>query len=264
MSLPDDLEINHILKRLQTKAIGRSTFTLDDETESTNDELLSDSLRSSPHGAVAVADHQTAGRGRNTRTWFSPPGVNLLFSVLFRPPLPVSQFGSFGLAAGVALYNVIHWYVTAPARLKWPNDLLIEGKKVAGILCQSNLGENPAVVVGVGLNVNVTADEFPLELRDTVTSLRQLTGKVFDRSHLLAELLLSIETQYEIWLNDRLALFRAWEERAQIHGAAVRVIEANETYEATAQGLDDEGRLMVMWNGRPRAVACGDVHLLEV
>jgi len=264
MSLPDDLLPARVRPLLQTKFFAREFFQVFEGVPSTNAQLLALSSQGAPHGAVIVADYQSFGRGRFERTWFSPPGRNLLFSILLRPTAKERGIAGLVLAAGIAVHDVVRRSVERPVRLKWPNDVLVGRKKIAGILCQSFLAEQPAVVVGVGLNVNVAADEFPAELRDTAASLRQVTGRVFDRGRLLAELLLSLEAQYKIWLIDRPALFRAWEERAEIHGAPVRVVEAKETYEATAQGLDDEGRLVVMLNGRSRAVACGDVHLLEV
>jgi BirA family biotin operon repressor/biotin-[acetyl-CoA-carboxylase] ligase len=264
MSLPVDLQLSRLQPLLRTKFIGREMLVVLEAADSTNAYLLESASRGAPHGAVVAADYQTAGRGRQTRSWFSPPGAALLCSILLRPPVAPEQIAGLVLAAGLAVFQVVRSAVGDIVRLKWPNDVLINGRKAAGILCQAVLGDQPAAVVGVGLNVNLSPGEFPIELRDTSTSLSQAAGRTFDRGSLLAELLFQLEMQYENWLNDRAAVYRAWEQGAAIHGSPVRIVEAGETYDAVAERLDDEGRLIVLVEGRTRVVACGDVHLQGV
>jgi BirA family transcriptional regulator, biotin operon repressor / biotin---[acetyl-CoA-carboxylase] ligase len=143
-----------------------------------------------PEGALVVADHQTAGRGRLGRTWEDVPGKSLLFSLLLRPSAPMPIWPELSLVAGGAVARVLGGEVRAP------NDVFLNGKKVAGILPEATKGR---VVLGIGVNVNHTEDELP---RDTVkppTSLRVETGREHDRDALLAELLVELERAYDDW-----------------------------------------------------------------
>ncbi len=247
---------------LRTEVFGRECCIMVDRTGSTNADALALEL-DAPHGAVVVAEYQTAGRGRGDRTWFSPPGANLLFSVLLRPPAPATAWPGLVLVAGVAVYEVVRGLVAAPVRLKWPNDVLIYGRKVAGILCQSRLGKNPAVAVGIGLNVNMTTRDLPRDLRTSAISLRDLDGRAHSRARVLALLLAALERQYDFWRRDRKRVWRAWEAAAHLRGAPIRVVEARREYDAVAQGLDRAGRLLVTIRGRRRTVVSGDVLLLK-
>jgi BirA family biotin operon repressor/biotin-[acetyl-CoA-carboxylase] ligase len=208
--------------------------------DSTNRYLLDEARGGAPEGVVAVADHQTAGRGRLGRTWESPAGASLLCSVLLRPTLPVERLhlavAVVALAACDAASAVAGWRPL----LKWPNDLLApDGGKLAGVLAEADL---PAVVVGIGLNVAWAPDG--------AASL----GVDVSRDEVLGALLESLDALYGSW--DEVA--RRYRDECATIGQRVRVELAGETFEGTATAVTDEGHLVV--DGR--VVTAGDVvHL---
>lgn len=151
-----------------------------------------------PEGAVAVAEEQTEGRGRLGRTWHAPAGSSVLVSVLLRPPVDPSRLPELSLVAGGAVAEAIAQVTGIDPAIKFPNDVLVGGKKVAGILAESSEGR---VVLGVGVNVNQTADELPHDTPTEPTSLRIEVGERIDRAALLAEILQLLERDYDRWVS---------------------------------------------------------------
>lgn len=156
-------------------------------TDSTNEDARRLVERGAPSGTVVVADGQRAGRGRSGRTWFSPPGLNIYLTGLYRLPMPADRLSGLTLDAGTAVCQLVR-EVGVDALAKWPNDVLVGERKLAGILAELVLGEAPAVLIGVGLNVNLTADQLPSELAEIATSLRVETGRTHDRESLVMRL----------------------------------------------------------------------------
>ena len=263
MKLPADLSQPAIADSLTTAWLGHERLIVVTHTGSTNADLLIQAAQGAPAGTVLVADHQNAGRGRKVRQWFNQPGRDLLVSVLFRPPSPVDQWPGLVLAAGIAAYKTLTEYSPEALRLKWPNDILLNGRKVCGILCQTQLSDSPAVVVGIGLNVNSIPEEYPDDLSATATSLAAVAGNPLPRDKLLVRLLFHLEKWYELWLHDRPQVWRRWEQLAQIENQNVTVMEETRTYPARAEGLNADGSLRVRVNNELRHVACGDVLLTE-
>lgn len=191
-----------------------------------------------PEGAVAVADFQSAGRGRLGRRWTAPPGTALLCSVLLRPP-PESRIAQLSLVGGLATAQTVEVALERPARLKWPNDVLVDGCKVAGLLAEARDG---VVVLGVGLNVNQTTAELPADARIPAASLRTIDGAERDRDVLLALLLERLEAAYGSWLACGLqALHGELASRDALAGRAVSV----DGRSGRALGIDTEGRLVL-------------------
>jgi BirA family biotin operon repressor/biotin-[acetyl-CoA-carboxylase] ligase len=225
------------------------------ETGSTNTDLAAAARAGAPEGAVLVAEHQRAGRGRIGRGWISPPRAGLTVSVLLRPPVPPARWGWLPLLAGVALVEAVE---LGAAALKWPNDLLVGERKCAGILVDA-VGE--AAVVGIGLNVTHTADELP----DGATSLALAGARTTDREPLLRAVLDRIEHWYGAWRAaggdpDRCGLRDAYRERCATVGRAVRVaLPGGAELTGEAESIDREGRLLVRTAGGSRAVAAGDI-----
>jgi BirA family biotin operon repressor/biotin-[acetyl-CoA-carboxylase] ligase len=142
-----------------------------------------------PEGAVVLADHQRAGRGRRGRAWSAPPGAALLFSVVLRPPIPVARWPELGLAAGCAVAEAVDTVAEVGARLKWPNDVLAGGRKLAGVLAEGLAGPDPAVVLGIGINVSQAEGDWPPELAGRAVSLAMLGRPGVDRPALLGMVL---------------------------------------------------------------------------
>jgi BirA family biotin operon repressor/biotin-[acetyl-CoA-carboxylase] ligase len=196
---------------------------------------------------VVIAEHQTAGRGRLGRTWVSAPRAGLWLSVMLRPRVEVSRWGWLPLLAGVALADTV-----AGSRLKWPNDLLLNGRKAAGILAEAITPVT--VVVGIGLNVSQDLDELPAGV--SATSLR-LEGLDRDRTELAARLLSNLKARYEDWTGLR----EDYLARCDTIGRSVRVILPGDTeITGEAVGVDEDGRLIVQaGDGRLCPIAAGDV-----
>ena len=212
--------------------------------DSTNRYLLECAAAGQPEGVVAVADEQTAGRGRLDRSWIAPPGAALLVSVLLRPRLPIERFHLVTLAAALAAIDAVIALAGVEARLKWPNDVVVDDRKLAGILAESD-GAG-AVVVGMGLNVR--GDWFPPELAPTATACP------VDRDELLEAWLRAFDARLD-GLDGVLDAARA---SSATLGRRVRVELAHESFEGVATDLTPEGYLVV--DGR--VVTAGDVvHL---
>ena len=218
--------------------------------DSTNRYLLECASQGAPEGVVAVADEQTAGRGRLGRTWVAPAGSALLVSALLRPALPVERLHLVTLAAGLAALDALEALDVAGApdggraALKWPNDVVVDDRKLAGILAEADGGG--AVVVGMGANVR--PDALPADLREIATAVR------VERADLLAEWLRA----YDARLAALDGVIAAATARSATLGRRVRVELARETFEGTADAITDDGYLVV--DGR--VVTAGDVvHL---
>lgn len=222
------------------------------ECESTQLLLLESDL---PEGAVAVADHQTGGKGRHGRRWVAPPGTSLLVSVLLRPP-PERDLPELSLVAALATAEAIEGATGLALQIKWPNDVMLNRRKVAGVL--SELADG-AVVCGIGINVNQARDELPLDAPTEPGSLRSLTGTTYDRAALLEALLLHLERRYDEWLTGGLAaVYGEVGARDFLRGRHVTV----DGDQAIASMIRSDGRLEV-WtgngHGETRVVESGEV-----
>lgn len=207
-----------------------------------------------PEGAVAVCEEQTAGRGRLGRTWTAPAGAAVLCSILLRPP-PGRQAAELSLVGGLAVAEVVEEALGAPAGLKWPNDVLVSGRKLAGILAESVSG---AVALGVGLNVNQAEGDLPPDARTPPASMRTVDGVARDRAPLLAALLASLERAYDTWGELGLAGLHAEIARRDVlAGRRVRVGELA----GIAAGIDAAGALVLDTPSGRRAVISGEVSV---
>jgi BirA family biotin operon repressor/biotin-[acetyl-CoA-carboxylase] ligase len=229
-------------------------------TGSTNDDALLAARSGAPHGSVFLADEQTAGRGRRGHTWLAAPGQSLLFSVLLRPKLELAQVSALTLAVGLALRDAVLPLISTVPEIKWPNDLLVNGKKLAGVLVESQLqGDRlQAVVVGVGLNVAIR--EFPGEIAATATSLALLGAARLERETLLVELLDAIAARVTTYQNQGLSsLLNELNAVDALRGKRVRV----EGTSGIGRGLDEQGRLLIEDEQQAlHAILSGTVELL--
>jgi BirA family biotin operon repressor/biotin-[acetyl-CoA-carboxylase] ligase len=215
------------------------------ETESTQGLLRPDD----PEGAVAVADEQTAGKGRLGRTWSAPVGSALLVSVLLRPP-PGPQVAQLALVGGLATAEAVEHALDLSVQIKWPNDVMVYRRKVAGILAEAR---DSAVVLGIGLNVNQTRGDLPSEARMPAASLRTVDGVARERAPLLADLLLRLERHYEAWRDGGLdAVYDGLGSRDFLRGRRISV----DGLSGVADGIDRQGRLLV----GDKAVVSGEVE----
>ena len=232
-----------------------------DETESTNDDAAAAAKAGAPHGALFGAETQTRGRGRRGGQWFSTPGQGLWFSVLLRPTFAAERAPGLSLCAGLAVRAAVAERVSADVRVKWPNDVLAGGRKLAGILVESQLQNARIASVVVGVGINVAQRELPAPIADTATSLALLSASDAGRERLLADFLEQLELELG---------------RLSMHGMAA-VAEALAPYDALLErrlridaleghgaGIDASGRLRLrLADGREELVASGHVELLD-
>ncbi len=249
------------------------------ETGSTNADLAERARTGELEGAVLVTDHQVAGRGRRDRTWTAPPRASIAVSVLLRPPatVPAERWSWLTLLAGVAVTDALRQTCGLVATLKWPNDVLVpvyplgrpigpdpDQGKVAGLLAEMvQAGPGPAVVLGLGLNVSQDPDELPVP---TATSLKLAGSAVLDRDTVLRSVLRALSERYRAWTavdgDPGAGLAAAYRERCDTIGRPVRVqLPAGGVLEGLAEGVDDEGRLLVRGprDAESRALSAGDV-----
>ncbi|HHL39644.1 MAG TPA: biotin--[acetyl-CoA-carboxylase] ligase [Deltaproteobacteria bacterium] len=249
---------------LATEFVGRSLH-FHEELDSTNRTAHELAAAGAPEGAAVVAESQRAGRGRLGRRWHSPPGLNIHTSIVLRPAVEPHRAHGLTLMAAVALAETIASTAGVRPALKWPNDVLIEGRKTAGILLElvSEADRVGFVVVGMGVNVNSTADDFPPELRGRATSLRQAAGTELSRTALLQALYLNVEKWYKVLLHAGLGpVLDAWRGYFGHEGRTVRVRGlGGETVEGVCAGVDSDGALLVRRpSGRVERVLAGDVE----
>jgi BirA family transcriptional regulator, biotin operon repressor / biotin---[acetyl-CoA-carboxylase] ligase len=254
--------IDDLAPLLRTRAFGRRAEH-HPSIDSTNRRALELAEAGAPAGMLVVADVQTAGRGRHGRAWLADPGLNLLCSVVLRPPLAADRLGLVTIASGVAVAEAVEPLVAplAPA-LKWPNDVLLEGRKICGMLLEARHGAGPpAVVLGIGLNVNQV--DFPAPLAETATSLRLETGRLIPRAALLAHLLERLETWSDRLADDGGSSAReAFHERMALREQTVHVRTVDgATVSGRALGVAEDGALRLATASGERRVHAGEVTL---
>lgn len=260
---PDALLADDLLARLgKTKIIGRDIRVFE-QTTSTNDvveKLARDGVR---EGVVVFAESQTKGRGRLGRKWISPARKGLWFSILLRPNLRPQQTTQLTIASATALRRAIHSETGLPVEIKWPNDILVYGKKAAGILTEmsAELDRVRHVIPGIGIDVNQDANEFPPELRKIATSLKIERGESVSRAELAAAILRELDEDYTRVCAGKFSEISAeWEEHCGTIGKGVTVQIGDRKIRGRAESLDDEGALILRTeHGQLQRITGGDV-----
>ena len=248
---------------MQTEWAGRNVLYFD-ETDSTNTEAKRAAEAGAPHGTLAVADYQTMGKGRRGRNWTPPRGVGIWMSILIRPALHPSCASMLTLVAALAVADGIKRICGLDSRIKWPNDVVINGKKVCGILTEmsTELECINYVVTGIGINANI--ESFPEEIRDVAASLYLETGKRVKRSRLIGAVMEAYEGYYSRFMErgDMSGLLDAYNGLLANRDNAVRVLDPEDEYTGTALGIDPMGRLLVRTDdGFIRSVLSGEVSV---
>jgi BirA family biotin operon repressor/biotin-[acetyl-CoA-carboxylase] ligase len=217
-----------------------------------------------PECTLVIADEQTAGRGRLQRTWWAPPGSSLLLTILLRPDLAPRQVQRLTMICSLSVCDAIAQVCGMSAQVKWPNDVLIDGKKVCGILTELDLMGNVLnyALVGIGINVNVDFVHAP-PLMAPATSLMMEAGRAVSRLDLLIALLSGIETRYEA-LKEGQFFHEEWAARLATIGCEVQASDGNEHWRGVAVGVDEDGALLIcLTDGTVQRVLAGDVTLRE-
>ncbi|SCY75192.1 BirA family transcriptional regulator, biotin operon repressor / biotin-[acetyl-CoA-carboxylase] ligase [Lachnospiraceae bacterium XBB2008] len=279
----DDIK-NDIMNRLRTDYMARSLYYYD-KTDSTNLRIRQLAEEGAPEGTLAVADMQTAGKGRRGRGWISPSGMNIYMSLLLKPAIPASDASMITLIAAMAVAGAVRDFPEAstggmadtstgvsgtPAdiKIKWPNDIVVGGRKVCGILTEMDLDGEAIrdVIVGIGINVNQDSrEEFPEEIRETASSLRiELGTGEIDRGALIARIMDLFEKEYDEFIKcgDLSFMKERYDDMLAGLGGQVRVLDPKGEYTGMSRGMDERGRLLVETDDKTvRPVYAGEVSV---
>lgn len=262
LATPGSLDGCDIRTRLKSHLLGREILTFRRVT-STNDVASALARGGAGEGAVVIAEEQSRGRGRMGRDWHSPPGTGLWFSIILRPSFEARESSTISLAAAVGVATALDRAYGVKAQIKWPNDVMVRGRKICGILTEGEFIGNEVsfVVVGVGLNILTRSVDFPVGLRDTSTSLRLETGEEIVRTRVFSDVLASIEDRYiELCSSGFENIRRDILGRSMLVGRLVKVTTGTGGIEGVAQDIDSSGALIVRKeNGAVERILAGDV-----
>ncbi len=260
--VPDRLYPWEIEQHLQTKYMGRS-IVYKENVDSTNALAFKLALTDASEGTCVVAETQSAGKGRLQRKWHSPYAKNIYMSVVLRPTLHPSRVYPLTFISSLAVYDTLAALGVTP-RLKWPNDVLIDTKKICGTLIELSTEADSVrfVIVGIGFNVNMTRAEMDPEIRDKATSLFMETKNRFERARICGMLLGTLEGYYQILKTDGVdEICRLWEERAKTKGKYMEITQMDNVYRGISQGIDKDGAILLEEDGRVTRVIAGDVRV---
>lgn len=260
-----------VRSRLKTHLIGKPLHFFD-VIDSTNTYAMQLAREGASEGTVVVADTQSGGKGRLGRAWVSPAGVNLYCSTILRPSVPAEFAPQMNLVAAVAVAEAIVEVCGITPTIKWPNDVLLKGKKVCGILSEMQTSQTSedtlkAIVVGIGVNLNVRRDAFPEELREKASSVLLSTGELVERGVFAASLLTHLEQSYFLWAQEGFTVLRAaWERYASdLIGKHIAVAAPERVVSGRVLGIDTDGALLVREQSTNacRRIVAGDVTVID-
>ncbi len=230
-----------------------------DELDSTNSKALELSKSNIANGTVVITDHQTAGRGRQSKKWFSLPGKSLTFSVILFPDCSIDQINRYSIVAGLAVSDSLN-ELNILTQLKWPNDILIDGKKVGGILCESKIQNNyiKTLVIGIGININEERTDFPSELQLSSTSLFIELGKAQDREQFLASVINNLEVRLNQFtsFNDQI---EDWQNRCVHLNKVTKFNYNNKVIKGRFMELTESGEAKILIDGKVQVFNSGEV-----
>lgn len=262
--VPDQLTAAELKNGLSTNCFGQVVhyFATVDSTNNVAKELAGNGAE---EGTIVVAEEQQAGKGRRGRSWYSPAGTGISLSIILRPRLEPQDAPKFTLVAAVATARAITAATGVNAQIKWPNDLLINGRKCVGILTEMNaeIGCINYLVIGIGINVNLDASQLPPELQGQVTSLMSAAGRRISRVSLVQHLLSELEILYQQLQNGGFpAILDEWRSLTGMLGRQVRVTTLNEVIEGTVMDVNADGALILCRaDGSLQTIMAGDVSV---
>ena len=266
LTLPDLLLPAEVTSGLQTRCVGTEVVYFD-QTDSTNAQARRLADAGAAEGTVVIADSQSGGKGRLGRNWSSPAGVNLYLSVILRPAISPRVATQMTFLSAVAVARAIEATGPFSPQLKWPNDVLLNGHKVAGLLNELNAETEQIhyLVLGVGVNLNMTQDQFPADLRSPATSLLLDGGEIVSRRLFTQSLLQSLDQLYASYLSEGFGpLKEEWERRCNVMNRWVEVDYQSHKQVGQVSGVDETGALLLSLSGGvTERVLAGDVRLLN-
>jgi len=263
----DLLSPEEVKPGLLTEVFGQDNYFYYRQTDSTNKRARALANDGYPEGTVIVAEEQTDGRGRRGRSWYSPSNQGIYMSIILRPAFPLRQISRLSLLAGVASAEALKDELGLQPSIKWPNDILINGRKITGILSEAvtDMDSIEYIVLGIGININNLPQEFPEDFRTPPTSVLAENGQPGSRVKLLRKLLLSLERQYNFLEDDNFTPILEKARRLSMTlGQKVYFDEGSEVISGEAIDLDDKGYLLVRdYKGTIHTVMSGEISLLS-
>lgn len=265
-SPPDILSSAEVCPELTTKVFGQTEYLYYQEIDSTNNQARSLASTGYPEGTVVVADMQTAGRGRRGRSWYSPGSQGIYMSVILRPLLPLKEISRISLLTAVAVAETLEEELNLPARIKWPNDILINNKKVAGILSEAvtDMDGIEYIVVGIGLNISNRLQDFPIDFRTAATSAHVEDARLVSRVKVLQGLLARLERHYfDLLAGSFEGTLLKGKSLSLIIGQELRLDTINGFLVGQALDIDENGFLLVRdQSGIVHTIFSGEVTIL--
>lgn len=245
----------------ELKTIGRNIYYYD-SLASTNDQARMLAREGAPDGSLVIANAQSGGKGRRGRSFFSPEGAGIWMSVILRPDISPAQASMVTLVAAVAVQETMEDF-GIPSGIKWPNDLVVDGKKVTGILTEMSIEPemiNP-IILGIGINVNMTG--FPEKLKDMATSMAMITGKVYDRVAIIQRLMMHFDANYQKFLKsgDLFYLKEKYDASLIHRNKEISVHEIRRVWRGISRGINDSGELIVTSEMGDTLVRSGEVSI---
>ncbi len=262
--MSSELNLSTLQHNLKTQVIGKTVFFLT-EINSTNLWAKRLARSGAPEGTVTIAETQSSGRGRLGRRWHSPRG-GIWFSVVLRPKIGTSRVSQLTLMAALSVIQALHDLYSLEAEAKWPNDVLVKGRKICGILGEASSEANNVsfVIIGIGLNANFQVDKaLPESIAASATSLETETGHKIGLEQLLAALLKRFEVDYYIYAHRGFSQIVAeWKRHANFLGREIDVIDQHRTFRGVAEDIDENGALLLrLKDGTLRSFMAADVSL---
>lgn len=260
---PDLLSAEEVKNSLSTKILS-SDIKYFTTTDSTNNQAKKLALDGAVDGTIVISEEQNGGRGRLSRSFFCPKYKGIWFSVILRPDFLPQEAPKCTLLAAVAVTKAIYDVTGVKVGIKWPNDILYNGKKLVGILTEmsAEMERINYIVLGIGIDVNISVEETPEDIRDIMTSLSQITGKKVSRLELLNKLLYHLEQLYIMAQKQSFApILDEWRKYSITLNQEIKVISGNDVTYGEAVDIDDDGALLVKINGQIKRVLAGDVSI---
>lgn len=254
-----------IRNNLNTKLIGRKNLIVHEETVSTNIDAFRLASHGAEEGTVIIAENQTGGKGRLGRTWASVPGRGLYLSIILRPKIAPSKASGITIAAAVALSDTLDEFDIKDHEIKWPNDILINGRKISGILTEmkGDADKIDFIITGIGINLNTCPEDYPSDIKRIAASAADFRGNYIDRCAFLQSLLRNFEKYYVTFINSGFPeILEKWKEKTSITGRVIKVSLIDEIFTGTVKGINAEGFLIVETVTGERLINSGDINYI--
>lgn len=264
VGVPDKLYGKEVTHDLGTQFLGKTVYYYE-SIDSTNREARVLASGGAPHGSLVLAEEQTGGKGRLGRGWFSPQNMGIWCTLILRPEIAPAEAPPITMLAAVAVAAAVEKVIGIKPGIKWPNDLLMDGKKFCGILTEMNAEMDKVhyLLVGIGINVKTPPDHFPKELKSLATSLCQWTKQTISRLALIRQMLVEFEKFYSVWLQSGFEpVLEEWKKRCVTLDCPVRISTPKESWEGWAEDVKTDGSLVLRFpDGTRQSFMTGEVSL---